>query len=493
MTSFKICFASSELAPFAKTGGLADISAALGRYLHDAGHEVRVFLPLYSSIDHSTLELRPVDAVRDVPLTLGGREFRFSIYRAEIGGPAVHFVHCPALYNRPGLYTTGGDEHLRFILLSRAIIESCQRMAWAPQIFHCNDWHTALIPLYLRTIYGWDRLFADSRTLLTVHNVGYQGIFAASILSDTGLGDSAHLLHQDDLAAGRINFLKTGLLYADALTTVSPTHAEEIQTDAYGMGLQDILRARSSSLAGILNGVDYAEWDPRTDRHLRYHYSPGNLAGKEKNKQVLLQSLGLPYDRQTPVVGLISRLMLQKGIDLLVQVLPELLGQRDLRFVALGSGEPDYEGFLGALQRRYPRQACFYRGFHTPLAHLIEAGSDLFLMPSLYEPCGLNQMYSLRYGTVPIVRRTGGLADTVEMFEPRTGTGTGIVFEDYDAAALRWALNVALDLFNDRRRWRRLQRNGMAQDFSWQRQGARYLEVYRKLCGVRAEVGMAEV
>ncbi|CAN5211265.1 glycogen synthase GlgA [soil metagenome] len=481
MPPLKVCLASSELAPLAKTGGLADVTAALASYLRDAGHDVRVFLPLYSDIDRAVLELHAVESARDVPLTLGERAFRFSLYESVDRQSPAYFVQCPPLYDRAGLYTAAEDEHLRFLLLARAIIESCQRMSWGPDVFHCNDWHTALIPLYLQTLYAWDRLFSGSRTVLTLHNIGYQGVFPATILPETGLAASAHLLHQDDLAAGRINFLKTGVLYADTLTTVSPTHAREIQSDAYGMGLAGLLRARDSSLFGILNGIDYAEWNPGTDPHLRYHYSSANFAGKEKNKQVLLESLGLDYARGTPVIGIVARLMVQKGIDLLMEALPSLLAERNLRFVALGSGDLRYERFLMELQRQYPRLVCFHRGFHTPLAHLIEAGSDIFLMPSLYEPCGLNQMYSLRYGTVPVVRRTGGLADTVEMFDPAKRTGTGIVFDEYDAAALRRAIELALALFGDRRRWRRLQRNGMAQDFSWERQGQRYVELYRSL------------
>jgi starch synthase len=395
----------------------------------------------------------------------------------------IYLVHCPALYDRPDLYTGEVDEHLRFLLLTRAAIESCQRMAFAPQIFHCNDWHTAFAPLFLRSIYAWDRLFANTRTVLTIHNIGYQGIFAASAASDLVLGASSHLLHQDDLRHGRINSLKHGILYADGVTTVSPTYAREITTAAYGMGLEGTLRMRPGGVIGILNGVDYTEWNPETDRFIPHHFNAQDLSGKEKTKQHLLKTLKLRYDarRRVPLLGIVSRLTVQKGFDLLFDALPRILRERPLRLVALGSGEPRYEEFFARLQHTFPAQVVYHRGYHEELAHFIEAASDCFLMPSSYEPSGLNQMYSLKYGTVPIVRRTGGLADSVELYDPDTGSGTGIVFNDYNAPAVAWAINAALDLYQDRAVWTRIMRNGMAEDFSWEKQGALYVELYERM------------
>jgi starch synthase len=481
----RICFVASEVAPLAKTGGLADVSGALPRYLHSKHHDVRVFMPFYSRIDTRPLELHRVEFLQDVPLALGSHRFRYSIFTAALPGSSlmIYLVHCPALYDRANLYTGEVDEHLRFLLLTRAAIESCQRMGFAPQIFHCNDWHTAFAPLFLRSIYAWDRLFGATRTVLTIHNVGYQGIFAASAASDLALGASAHLLHQDDLRHGRINSLKHGILYADVVTTVSPTYAREITTEAYGMGLEGTLRMLPGGVIGILNGVDYAEWNPETDRFIPHHFNAEDLSGKEKTRQHLLKALKLRNDarRRIPLLGIVSRLTVQKGIDLLFEPLPRLLRERPLRLVALGSGEQRYEEFFARLQHAFPAQVVYHRGYHEELAHFIEAASDCFLMPSLYEPSGLNQMYSLKYGTVPIVRRTGGLADSVQIYDPDTGTGTGIVFNDYNPQAVAWAINAALDLYPDRTKWRRLMRNGMAQDFSWERQGALYVELYERM------------
>jgi starch synthase len=481
----RICFVASEVAPLAKTGGLADVAGALPRYLHSKSHDVRLIMPLYSRIDTRALELHPVQFVQRVPLALGAHHFEFSVFTAALPGSSlmIYLVHCPALYDRPGIYTGGADEHLRFLLLTRAAIETCQRMGFAPQIFHCNDWHTAFAPLYLRSIYAWDRLFAATRTVLTIHNIGYQGILAASAASDLALGTSGHLLHQDDLRQGRINSLKHGILYADAVTTVSPTYAREITTEAYGMGLEATLRMRPGGVIGILNGVDYSEWNPRTDRFIPHHFDEQDLSGKEKTKQHLLKTLKLRYDarRRTPLLGIVSRFTAQKGFDLLFEPLPRILRERPLRVAALGSGETRYEEFFARLQRTFPAQVVYHRGYHEELAHFIEAASDMFVMPSLYEPCGLNQMYSLKYGTVPIVRRTGGLADAVQLYDPDTGNGTGIVFNDYNADAAAWAINAALDLYQDRAVWNRIQRQGMAQDFSWGKQGARYVELYERM------------
>ncbi|MGH7731283.1 MAG: glycogen synthase GlgA [Candidatus Eiseniibacteriota bacterium] len=483
MNPMRICYVTSELAPLAKVGGLADVSGALPRELRARGHDVRVFLPLYRTVREGGAALTPDPLLRNVPLQLGRRTFHYSIVATRLPGSdlEVRLVDCPALYDRPGIYTQDDDEHLRFLLLTRAAIDGCQLAQWPPDILHCHDWQTALAPLYLKTVYRWDRLFERTRSVLTIHNLGYQGTFDAAVLPDLGLGEGARMLHQEDLRAGRIGFLKTGLAYADVLTTVSPTYAREIQTERLGMGLDGVLKRRANALVGILNGVDTAEWDPRTDRHLAARYSEKSLWRKEKNKQALLEGLGLPYTKGVPVVGIVSRLSGQKGIELLDPTLPELLRERDLRFVALGSGEPRYEQLLQGIPTRFPGRACFYRGFSDALAHRIEGGADFFLMPSVYEPCGLNQMYSMRYGTAPVVRATGGLADTVRQFDPATGEGTGFVFEHFNADGLRWALRLALRVYEDVKAWRRLQVNGMTTDFSWGDRARQYEELYRRV------------
>ncbi|MBV8909543.1 MAG: glycogen/starch synthase, partial [Gammaproteobacteria bacterium] len=354
-----------------------------------------------------------------------------------------------------------------------------------PQVLHCNDWHTAFAPLFLRTIWEKEPTFAATRTLLTIHNIGYQGIFSAAQVADLGLGAWRGLLHQGDLAAGRINALRHGILYADFVTTVSPTHAREICSDQYGMGLQDSLRARAAAgvLFGILNGVDYEEWDPQHDRYLPVHYDRDHLADKAELKRRFLARLELDAAPDVPLAGLVSRLAPQKGIELIEAALPRLLRARPLCCALLGNGEPQYEASFASLERSFPRRVRFHCGYDDELAHWIEAATDLFLMPSRYEPCGLNQMYSLRYGTVPIVRRTGGLADSVEHYDRSSGAGTGIVFNDFDVPALEWALNTALDLYGEPHHWTRVMRNGMERDFSWKHQGELYVELYRKLIG----------
>lgn len=481
----RIAFVAAEFAPLAKTGGLADVSSALTRYLHRSGIDVRAFMPLYSRIDRAKLGLVAVEFLRNVPIAFGSHRYTFDVLTGML--PAsdmpMYFIDCPVLYGRAGIYTRDPDEHLRFLLLTRASIECCQRMGFAPDIFHCNDWHTAFAPLYLKSVYSWDKLFARTKSVITIHNIGYQGVIGASAQGDIGLGTSSYLLHQEDLALGRINSLKHGLLYADRITTVSPTYAREIATPQYGMGLENIVRQRADATVGILNGVDYDEWNPQTDRYLPAHFDARNLAGKERVKKALLERMGLAYARETPVIGLVTRLTAQKGIDLLFEALPRTLDARNYSLAALGSGEPGYEDFFERLARAYPGRVAFYRGYSEEFAHLIEGGSDMFLMPSLYEPCGLNQMYSLRYGTVPIVRRTGGLADSVQLYDPHSGDGTGIVFDDYNVEAVSWAITMAVDLFQNRRRWNRIVRNGLAQNFSWEKQGGEYLKLYESLTG----------
>lgn len=481
--ALNVCLLSAEVAPLSKTGGLGDVTGALARYLHAAGHDVRTFTPLYASIDRSRLSLRAVEFLQDVPLELGPHRYRYSVFATHVPGSAarVYLIDCPVLYDRPVVYTTDVDEHLRFLVLTRAAFECCQRMSWSPAILHCNDWHTAFGPLYLKAVYDWDRLFARTRSVLTIHNIGYQGIFGAHAAADVGLGEKSYLLHQDDLRAGFVNSLKHGILYADAITTVSPTHAREICTDEYGMGLQHNLRARGDALVGILNGVDYTEWDPKHDRYLPRHFDPDHLEEKAALKRELASRAGLALGQNTALLGMVSRLVQQKGIELMFDSVPAVLARRDLALIVLGNGEEKYERFFSKLQSDFPGRVHFHRGYSNELAHWIEAASDMFVMPSLYEPSGLNQMYSLRYGTVPIVRRTGGLADSVVPYDPATGEGTGVVFEHFNAEALEWALNTALDLYAQPAHWSRLVRNGMAQDFSWEHQGAQYVALYERL------------
>jgi starch synthase len=474
---------ASELAPFAKTGGLGDVVAALSRALHERGHDVRPFLPLYGNLKRSGQALVPVDFLRDVAVEAGGTRWRFSVHATTLPGSRlpVYLVDCPPLYGRMGIYSDQGDEHVRFGVLSRAALECCQRMGFPPDVVHAHDWHTALLPLYLRTSYAWDRLFARAKTVLTIHNLAYQGVFPVSALGALGLDGAARFLWQEDLRQGRFGFLRTGILHADAVTTVSRTYADEIRTPEHGMGLDAMLRARGRRVVGIVNGIDAKEWDPRTDPLLPHRYSVDDLSGKAANRRDLLATLGLEPAGADPVFGVVSRLTAQKGLELVFEAMPEVLARTDARFVALGAGSSVLEERLRAIERAFPGKARFHGGYSNELAHRIEAGADVFLMPSLFEPCGLNQMYSQRYGTVPIVRRTGGLADTVEPWDPRTGAGTGFVFEHYTTQGLRWAIDLALSVWRDRAAWERLQRAGMSRDFSWDRRVSEYESLYASL------------
>jgi starch synthase len=477
-----ICLACSEMTPFAKTGGLADVTAALSMFFDRAGHDIRPLMPFYASIDVAGFDIEIVPELQELEMPVGGRRIPYWIVRAQPqgSGPAVYLLQCPELFSSENLYG-GDDEHIRFALLSRAAIEMCQRLQFRPHIFHCHDWHTAMIPLYLKSLYQWDKLFAGTKTVLTIHNIGYQGVFGTESLDQLGLEESTGLLDQDDLYGGRVNFMKAGVMHADLLTTVSPTYSREILEPEYGMGLEHHLRARHGSVVGILNGIDYEEWNPETDPLILHPYSASDLSGKAGNKEALLEEMGLENEISRPLFGMVSRLTYQKGVELVQQVVPDLMQAHDFALVVLGNGEHEYEQFFEWLQAEFPGRAAFHRGFNNPLAHRIEAGSDLFLMPSRYEPCGLNQMYSLRYGSVPVVRATGGLADSVQHYDPDSATGTGIVFHDFDANGLRWAMTTALKLFGNRHAWTQLVYNGMKKDYSWKEQGRYYLERFRKL------------
>jgi starch synthase len=508
----RIALVASEVAPFAKTGGLADVTAALARALSRAGHDVRVFLPGYANLRE--LPGTPETVLAPWRLEFGGRSVAVAVRAVPFpaarsaakpakGGarrsppaapppasptPAgrplrLELIDAPELYHRAGYYTEDADEPLRWAALSRAVIEACQRTGWAPDVIHCNDWHTGLLPLYLRSWYAWDRLFSGTRTLLALHNLGYQGAFPAAVVDQLGLGEVRSLFHQEHLNEGRVSFLETGVIHASWLATVSETYAREIQGAEHGMGLDGLLRERSDHLVGIVNGVDYDEWDPERDALIPARYSATRLEGKRRCRDALLAKFELTpvVDPGPPVIGIVSRMTAQKGFDLLPDILPVFLKKHDLRLVVLGSGEERYERYFQWLRDTFPERVACYAGYQEELAHWIEAGADLFLMPSRYEPCGLNQMYSSRYGTVPIVRATGGLADTVERWDPDQRRGTGFVFYDFNADALFHTIEHALDVWRDRDAWSRLVQAGMARDFSWERQARRYVELYRKM------------
>jgi|688.fasta_scaffold03166_5 starch synthase len=488
----KVCLISSECTPFAKTGGLADVVAALGRFLSKRVNDVRIVMPMYSRIRNGGHEFYPVPEAQDIPVRLGGRTYWFSMSTLQLprSSAKIWLVRCPELYEREGIYTQEADEHLRFALLSRAAFLMCQHTQWSPDILHCNDWHTGLVPIYLRTLYAWDKLFEHTRTVMTIHNIGYQGTFSAETIPGLGLENDRYLLWQEDLRDNRVNFLKTGLVYASAITTVSRTYAQEIQGEELGMGLADVLRQRADSISGIVNGVDYEDWNPRDDVLIPHAYTPNDLSGKALCKEALMKRFGLSYEPTTPVFGIVSRLTFQKGFELMAEILTVLLQRENMRLVVLGSGEEKYESYFTWLQNSFPHKVAYDRGYKEDLAHHIEAGADMFFMPSRYEPCGLNQMYSLKYGTVPIVRRTGGLADTVEPWDPAKRTGTGFLFGDFSADALMNTVRFALECWKNQEGWKVLQRNGMEKDFSWERQGEEYIALYRRLMPPRASVSM---
>jgi starch synthase len=481
MAPLKVCILSSEMVPFAKTGGLADVVGALVRELAQLGHEIRAFMPLYAAVKRAHPGTQPVLGLQNVGVSVDGRAYAFSVRTTHVPGTGItaYFIDCAELFDRPAIYTRDPDEHRRFLLFTRAVMESCLRLGFAPDIFHCHDWHTAFLPLFLKSLYAPVPLFARSRSVLTIHNIGYQGVLPAAFISDLCLPAAEGLLDAGDLQFGVINSLKTGIKFADTVTTVSPTYAREITATPLGMGMQAALAARAEPVIGILNGVDYQEWDPRHDRYIVQQYSSDDVRGKRVNKERLRDTLSLDFSPAAPLIGMVTRLASQKGIDILMEALPQALSTRDFGLAVLGSGEERYSSFFSSLAGRFRGRVAFHAGHDEARAHLIEAGSDMFLMPSQYEPCGLNQMYSLRYGTIPIVRRTGGLADSVRHFDPATGEGTGCVFNDYDSPAVLWAINTALDWWGDARSWPRLMQNAMRENFSWGRQVERYVELFR--------------
>ncbi|MBI4573253.1 MAG: glycogen synthase GlgA [candidate division NC10 bacterium] len=477
----RILLASSEAAPFAKTGGLADVAGALPKALAKLGHDVRVVLPRYRGVDPVKFQLRQVLTSLSVPVA--GRTADATIWEGAIGSVPVFFVGHDGYYNRDALYQTQDgdypDNAERFAFFSRAVLEMTRALGFLPDIYHCNDWQTGLVPTYLRTSLQGTREFQAAGALFTVHNLGYQGLFGPEALAMANLGQE--LFNPFGLEFyGKVNLLKAGLVFADLITTVSRKYSQEIQTEEFGHGLEGVLRARAKDVYGILNGIDYDEWHPSRDAFIAATFSPDDLSGKAVCKADLQRAFGLQERPDVPLLAVISRLTPQKGMDLVAEALDALL-DLDTQFVLLGTGDANlHKAFEGA-KARHPSCVGLQLGFDVGLSHKIEAGADMFLMPSRYEPCGLNQMYSLAYGTAPVVRATGGLDDTIQPFDPGTGEGTGFKFAGITPQAFLEAVRAAVGLYRQPDTWRRLIRNGMACDFSWDRSAREYEALYQQI------------
>jgi len=487
----KILFVTSEVVPFVKTGGLADVSAALPQTLAELGHEVRIVVPKYGAVDDRKFKIHEVVRLKDIKIDVGGKEVIFSLKSCFLPGQKIrvqiyfldnqeYFGKRNSLYNDPLTGKDYPDNDERFIILNRAVFELVIKLGWIPDIIHCNDWQCGLIPAYLKTVYKNEENFDKFKTLFTIHNLAYQGEFPKSSFKKTGLPESLDsekgILHK-----GKLNLMKSGLMFADVINTVSETYASEIRTDdKIGSGLKEVLAKRKDDLYGIINGIDIKVWNPEKDKHLPKKYNIKNIEQKVVNKQALAEKFGFEFNEDIPIIGLISRLYDSKGIDLVQKILPELL-HMDIQMIVLGTGDKEYHTFFDQMARKYPKKFAAYLGFNDDLAHLIEGGADIFLMPSRYEPCGLNQMYSLAYGTIPVVRETGGLADTVKRYSEKNKEGTGFVFKEYDAKEFFAEIKRAIKVYHDKESWNKIIRSAMKEDFSWHSSAKKYIDLYKTI------------
>ena len=470
---------AAEAVPFIKSGGLADVVGSLPKALVAGGADVRVLLPKYADIPERLFA--GATPVAEFFVQVGWRRQYCGVSALVHDGITYYFLDNEYYFKRPGLYGYEDDGE-RFAYFCQAALEALPRLGWKPDVLHCHDWHTALVPVFLRAHYDWNEYYADMRSVYTIHNLKYQGVFGYGVLRDLlNLGDEH--FHANGLEFyGNVNYMKGALNYSDFLTTVSPTYAAEIQTPYYGEGLDGTLRHRRDALLGIVNGIDYDELDPSRDPHLPAHYSlPATQdGGKAANKAALQRELGLPERADAPVLSLVTRLVEQKGIDLIAHVLEELLSE-DVQLVVLGAGEGRYEKLFRDAAYHHPERMSTNLKFDEGLARRIYAGSDLFLMPSKFEPCGIGQMIAIRYGTAPIVRETGGLADTVRPYNEYTGEGHGFSFSHYNAHEMLGTIRFALRTFRDEAHWKRIAANMAAQDFSWTASAAQYLDLYERL------------
>jgi len=488
----KILYVTSEVVPFIKTGGLADVSSALPQKLLELGHQVRIVVPKYGAIDERKFKIHEVVRLKDLTTNIGNKEVTFSLRSSFLVGQKarvqIYFLDNPeyfgkrhSLYADPlsGNYFKDNDE--RFILLAKSVFELIIKLGWVPDIIHCNDWQGGLIPAYLKTVYNNNEIFKEVKSLFTIHNLGSQGVFPKSNFAKTGLPDALNsekgIIHK-----GKVNFLKAALNYADVINTVSETYANDIcKNDDISSGLKNVLCKRKKDLYGIVNGIDTLIWNPEKDKKITMKYSIKSIKDKEVNKKSLEEKFGFDYDENIPLIGMISRLEDTKGFDLLKKSFKELMSL-DIKMVLLGTGEKKYHKFFNEAATKYAGKFACYLGFDDEIAHLIEAGADLFLMPSKYEPCGLNQMYSLVYGTVPVVRETGGLADTVINYNSKNGTGNGFSFKKYDSQEFINTVKQAVKVYNnDKKSWEKIMKVGMKSNFSWLNSAKNYVNLYKKI------------
>jgi starch synthase len=471
----RVALLSSEVVPFAKTGGLADVAGALPKALRDQGADAIVILPHFDQIDRGFLTDKVIDKV---PVDWRGGVRPTRVWQSDAAGVPGYLIEAPEYFSRPSIYGYG-DDHERFALFSRAALALCKHLDWQPDIIHGNDWPCGFAVIELRARRRYDDFYKLTRTLFSIHNMAYQGAFDPQDLWWMGFGEQPE--RDDFMFKGAASALKAGLIAADTLSTVSRRYAEEVQTPEQGYGLDWLLRARRNRFIGVTNGVDYDIWNPETDPYIAANFSAADLTGKRECKVDLLRRFGLPLEPDRPIIAIISRLVAQKGYDLIQQAAGSILGTGSF-FIALGAGAREYEDFLQSWHDSALHRVGIYKGYAgEPLAHQIEAGADIFLMPSLYEPCGLNQMYSMRYGTIPVVRATGGLDDTVETFDPERGTGNGFKFQQYTASALLEKIREALYFYGKPEAWTRIQRNGMMMDNSWSAAAKRYLQIYKDI------------
>jgi starch synthase len=471
---------SSEVVPLVKTGGMGDVAGSLASALADLGQDVTVVLPAYRLIDRDRYPL--LSECLFIKAPVGDTDKHAGILRSDaVPGARTRLIDQPEYFGRGGLYDKDGvafaDNSLRFAFFSRGILELIRAEESPPDIVHCNDWQTGLIPVYLKTLYDGDPTFRGIRVVFTLHNVGYQGVFPSETLPLIHLPDELCVTEGGLEFYGNISYLKGGILFSDLITTVSPTYSREIQTREFGYGMEGVLKSRSADLKGILNGIDVVEWNPAMDTHLPESIRPGSRQEKEQVKRELLITCGLSYREDVPVIGIVSRLAVQKGLDLIESVADEMM-KADVRLVVLGVGEKRYERLFERLRKNYPGKVFVRFAFDNAMAHLIYGGSDIFLMPSKYEPCGLGQMIAMRYGTVPLARKTGGLADTV--FE-EDGRQNGFLFQEYSAASLLEAYRRALKTYERKEEWLEIMKRGMERDSSWRASADRYLQLYREL------------